>query len=545
MISRLDMTLHDGFSTITGETGAGKSIILGAIGLLRGQRADTRSIKSGEKRCVVEAVFDVEKMSVASFFEVNDLDFDDKECVIRREVSANGKSRSFINDTPVSVQLLKEIGEQLIDIHSQHQNLLIGHTDFQTDLLDIMSDEQETLSTYSSTYQRWKEEEKRLEDLRHESQVQLEAEEFLRFQAAQLSQAHLEEGELQRLEAEADVLSHAEEIKQQLYLSMSHLSSDTEQDTIQQVKSAAHTLEHLTDIYPQAEPLMQRLESCYIELKDIAEELESQAEQVEYDPSRLDWVNDRINTIHSLLKKHHVESEHSLLELQRQIEDKLLLIDNSENLIQEQEQKCLKIHDTLDKLASHIHAARLRSASCVEHRMTELLSPLGMPHVRFKIEIEELSLLGPKGRDNVSYLFSANKNSPMQPVSQVASGGEIARVMLALKSLLTDAMGMPTIIFDEIDTGVSGAIAEKMARMMQEMSERGLQVISITHLPQIAALGQHHYKVYKEDHSEFTTSHISELNQQERVEEIAHMLSGETLTQAAIDNARALLSPLS
>lgn len=541
LIQSLDIDLHPGFSVITGETGAGKSIILGAIGLLLGARADSKSIKTGEKRCVIEATFSVEgQMKV--FFEENDLDLDDDECVIRRELTSAGKSRSFINDTPASLSQLKELGEMLIDVHSQHKNLLLGKEDFQLSTLDIIAKNTDQLSAYNKEYAEYRNLEKQLNAALEDAKNSKEDEDYLRFQVEKLAEAELKEGEQEELEEEAETLEHAEEIKSSLFSASGALQTDDGRDALSLIKHSISELNSIISVYSSAEEIVERLDSCYIELKDIANELESQADDVEYNPKRLDYVNDRLNTIYTLQKKHDVDSVEALLSIQDELEERLMKIDNSDDYIEELRAKVNSQKEKALSLAKKLSAARSKAAKEIEKTMTESLKPLGMPNVQFKCSvIANPSEMTSSGYDQVQYLFNANKSGEMKPVSQIASGGEIARVMLCIKALIAGAVQLPTIIFDEIDTGVSGSIAEKMARIMKEMGDKERQVISITHLPQIAALGNHHYKVYKEDTKDATLSHIIPLTQEQRIEEIAHMLSGETLTQAALDNAKALL----
>lgn len=544
LIEHLDIDFHTGFSVITGETGAGKSIIIGAIGLLLGQRADSKAIKAGAKRCVVEAAFDVSSYQLNSFFEANDLDFDGVECIIRRELTATGKSRAFINDTPASLAQLKELGEKLIDVHSQHKNLLLSKEDFQQNILDIVAAQHEQLAAYQTEYKEYRRLVRQCDEAVSEAQSSKEEEDFLRFQANQLAEANLKEGEQEELEEEGETLEHAEEIKSSLYTAANALQSLNDgTDALGLLKQSLSALHSISSVFSAAEELSDRLDSCYIELKDIASELENHAEDVEYNPRRLDVVNERLNTIYTLQKKHGVESVEELLELQREWEEKLLRITNSDDFIGKLQQQRDAQKEKVMSLAAKLSKARQSAAKKVEREMQERLLPLGMPNVQFKCSvIANPSELSSTGYDQVQFLFNANKSGELKPVSQIASGGEIARVMLSLKALIAGAVKLPTIIFDEIDTGVSGSIAEKMARIMREMGDQNRQVISITHLPQIAALGNHHYKVYKEDTADSTLSHIIPLNDEQRVEEIANMLSGEKLTQAALDNAKSLLA---
>ena len=543
LIEHLELDLHQGFSVITGETGAGKSIIIGAIGLLLGNRADTKAIKTGAKRCVVEATFDVADCGLEPFFTDNDLDFDGSECVIRRELTSTGKSRAFINDTPAPLTLLKDLGDQLIDIHSQHKNLLLGKEDFQLHILDIVAGNQAILAEYQDTYKEFRNLTRQLDEAIDEANRNQSDEDYLRFQANQLADANLQAGEQEALEEEAETLEHAEDIKSALFQAANRLQTDhDDNDTLSLIRQSLSALQSIASVYSAGEELISRLQSCEIELKDIANELENQAEEVEYNPQRLEQVNNRLDTLYTLQKKHNVDSVGELIAIQQQLEERLIRIDNSSDFIDELRKQVASLQDKATTLAKQLSTARRKAAAKVEERMVATLLPLGMPHVQFQCSVNtKPEQLSPTGFDQVQYLFNANKSGEPQPVSQIASGGEIARVMLALKALIVGTVQLPTIIFDEIDTGVSGSIAEKMAHIMRQMGEQHRQVISITHLPQIAALGTHHYKVYKEDTDQSTVTNIIPLSQQQRVEELAHMLSGETITQAALDNAKALL----
>lgn len=541
LIDKLDIDLHSGFSVITGETGAGKSIILGAIGLLLGERSDTKAIKAGEKRCLIEAVFDLSEAGLDSFFSEAGLDFEGNECIIRREIAASGRSRAFINDTPVGLAQLKELGSRLIDIHSQHKNLLLGQEDFQLNILDVLSGNAEALDSYRQTYRRYRELCRQLDEAECSSRQSREEEDYLRYQANQLAEAHLRKDEQEELETEQSVLSHAEDIKQALYMAHRSIASDDSNDTLQNIRQGSAALKGIADMYPQTEELVQRIDSCYIELKDIADELENRAEGVEYDPQRLDQVNERLSAIYSLEKRFHVDSVAQLLDMQKELEDKLALIDNSDGRIESLRKEKEETYGEAVRQAAVLTSMRSEAKRQLETDIVRLLSSLGMPNVRFEADLTRRDEPDANGMDRVAFMFSANKNVPVQPLSQIASGGEIARVMLCLKDLMAGAVNLPTIIFDEIDTGVSGSIAEKMADIMRDMGDNGRQVISITHLPQIAASGRYHYKVYKEENLFATSTHIVELSASQRVEEIAHMLSGSTLSEAAMNNARELL----
>ena len=543
LIDQLDISWHSGFSVITGETGAGKSIILGAIGLLLGERADMKAIKAGERRCVIEAEFELpDELIDAEFFAQNDLDFDGMHCIIRRELTAEGKSRAFINDTPVNLSLLKELGSQLIDIHSQHKNLLLGKEDFQLNILDILAHDIDELKDYNRRYSHYLTTREQLKEAKERAQSSHDQEDYLRFQASQLAEAALREDEQEELEAEQEMLSHAEEIKESLYEAQGCLNADEDANTLLRIKQAVASLQNVGRVFSQAEELTKRLESCYIELKDIADEIGQKADEVEYDPQRLEQVNERLDTLYTLQKKHHVDSVAELIDIQKELEQQLALIDNSDEHIAALEQELNAAKGAVMEQAGKLTEKRRAAKKLLEQDIVSRLVTLGMPNVQFEVNLTQNAEPGWMGVDKVEFLFSANKNVPLQPLAQIASGGEIARVMLSLKALIANAVKLPTIIFDEIDTGVSGKIAEQMALMMQDMGQRGCQVVSITHLPQIAAKGQHHYKVYKEEGIFATSTHIIELTEAQRIEEIAHMLSGATMTEAALNNAKELLS---
>ncbi len=540
LIDTLSIDFERGFSVITGETGAGKSIILGAINLLLGQRAESKFIKKNASKCTIEAIFDLSRYGMEAFFERNDLDFDG-ECIIRREIAASGKSRTFINDSPVPLAQLKELGETLIDIHSQHQNLLLNKENFQMNVVDIIANNKADQAIYSERYKRYRSLCNQHKKAIEEANKNKAEEDYIRFQLQQLETAQLQNGEQKELETEAEILEHAEEIKQALYRVDAKLNQE-EEGVVSLLRDCQHALQSLTDMYIPAEEMAERLQSCYIEIKDLAKDIASEAEQIEYNPERLNYVNERLNTIYSLQQKHHVESLEALIQLQDEYARQLDSIENSDANIQQLEIEMNHALEQVIEQAAVLTQQRKQAAANIEKQMQELLIPLGIPNVRFAIRLTSKEEPDDKGMDKIDFLFSANKNGELQPVAQVASGGEIARVMLSLKALISGAVKLPTIIFDEIDTGVSGCIAEKMAHIMQEMGDNNRQVISITHLPQIAALGTTHYKVYKEDDDQGTTSHIVRLSPKERVKEIAHMLSGTTLTDAAINNAKELLN---
>lgn len=539
LIDELNISLYPGFSVITGETGAGKSIILGAIGLLLGNRADSKAIKAGRDRCVIEAHFDLSRYGMQKFFDDNDIDYDADDTIIRRELTAAGKSRAFINDTPVPLTRMRELGEQLVDIHSQHQNLLLQKEDFQLNVVDIIAQDADQLKVYQKEYYAYRKAKELLEELKAEIAKNRENEEFMRFQHKELDDANLQEGELEQLEQEAEILSHSEDIKTALFEADNALSGEND-SILDKLKNATHQLENICDVYPSMADVAGRMQSSYIELKDIAQEISSSVDHVEFDPNRLDAINTRLDKLYTLQQKFHVETVTELIATRDRIAEQLSHIDNGDEDIEEKEKEVAALLVKAEKQAALLTSIRQKSAKAIEKEMKGRLIPLGIPNVRFEIAFAEKPLSG-NGADKVSFLFSANKSTQLQPVSQVASGGEIARVMLSLKAMISGAVKLPTIIFDEIDTGVSGKIAEKMADIMEEMGLQNRQVLSITHLPQIAAKGSHHYKVLKEETENGTISHMKELNNQERIEEIAQMLSGSDITQAALANAKELL----
>lgn len=539
LIDELNIQMHPGFSVITGETGAGKSIILGAIGLLLGNRADSKSIKAGRDRCVIEAHFDLSKYDMQQFFTDNDIDEDLSDTIIRRELTAAGKSRAFINDTPVSLTKMRELGEQLVDIHSQHQNLLLQKEDFQLNVVDIIAQDEKQRKNYEAAYNQYKQANQKLNALKAEIEKNRENEDFLRFQFKELDEAQLQNGEQEELEQEYEMLSHSEDIKTALYQADNHLSGD-DGNIIERLKQTSEQLANIKDVYPEVTELLERIDSSYIELKDIAQEVNGLTDHVEFDPARLETINERLDKLNSLQQKFHVRDLGELIETYHQLEEQLSHIDHSDEDVEALEQEVTQLLEKAQKQAKELTAIRTKAAKKVEEEMKQRLIPLGIPNVRFSISLTEKPL-SHDGGDKVSFLFSANKSTPLQPVTQVASGGEIARVMLSLKAMISGAVKLPTIIFDEIDTGVSGKIAEKMAQIMVEMGNHERQVLSITHLPQIAAMGSHHYKVSKEETDNGTISRMTELSQQERVQEIAQMLSGSDVSEAALANAKELL----
>lgn len=543
LIDHLEMALYPGFSVITGETGAGKSIVIGAIGLLLGNRADAKQVKRGCDKCIIEATFDLSIYHsdvLKDFFEDNDLDYEPEECLLRREVNANGKSRAFINDTPVTLALMRELGEQLIDVHSQHQNLLLSKEDFQLNVVDIIARDRQQLADYRAAFAEYRSAQRRLEELREQIATSRDNEDFLRFQQKELSEANLASGEQEQLEQEAELMSHAEDIKRALHEADYGLSGD-DTGIVNLTRSIAAQLRSVADVYPEAQELAERLESCFVELKDISQEIATKVDDVEYDPQRFNLITQRLDTIYTLQQKFHVQTVDELLDRLNGINAQLDNIDNSDEELQELERSVEKLHAVCVEKAVVLTDMRRKSATVVEQELSKLLVPLGIPKVRFKVDVSPADL-STNGADKVMFLFSANSSTDMQPVSQVASGGEIARVMLSLKAMISKAIGLPTIIFDEIDTGVSGRVAEQMAHIMRDMGKANRQVLCITHLPQIAAAGSTHYKVAKQETEQGTVSTMTQLSDEQRITEIAQMLSGSDVSQAAVDNAKSLLA---
>lgn len=538
LISELNIPFNPGFSVITGETGAGKSIILGAIGLLLGNRADSKQVKAGKDKCTIEAHFDLSRYNMEDFFQEKDIDYDANDTILRREISANGKSRAFINDTPMPLSTMRELGEQLVDIHSQHQNLLLQKEDFQLSVVDILAHDGAQLKDYQASYKDYHKALQELETLKEEIDKSRENEEFLNFQVNELEKANLQADEQEELEQSIETLSHAEEIKSSLFEADNHLGADD--GAVQKIKAATARLHDIQHVYPDITELANRLASSYIELKDISQEISSKLENIDFDPNELDTLNSRLDTIYSLEQKFHVSTGQELVEILAELKTQQQHLNHSDEQLQAKQQEVDELERTCRQQAEKLTALRKKAAVTLEKEMQQRLVPLGIPHVRFKVELGTKPL-SDNGIDKVSFLFSANTSTTMQPVALVASGGEIARVMLSLKAMISGTVKLPTIIFDEIDTGVSGRVAEKMAQIMQEMGNHERQVISITHLPQIAALGSTHYKVSKAETQEGTVSRMTMLTPAERIDEIAQMLSGSDVTPAAIENAKELL----
>ena len=540
LIDRLDIDFREGFSVMTGETGAGKSIILGAMNLLLGGRADSRTIMQGADKCTIEGTFSIGGYGLEQFFKDNELDYFPDDTTLRRELLQSGKSRAFINDTPVSLNQMRDLGCRLIDIHSQHQNLALGTQSFQLDVVDTIAANADIKTAYEQSFDKWSALKAELARLKAEFESDNTDREYLEFQLKGLDDARLKEGELKDLEQESDMLEHAEEIKQELFRASELISGD-EDGTLTRLRSALQSLRSAQKNWPQAQELSERLDSCLIELKDIAETVDDAQEGINYDPARLEQVNERLDLIYTLLKKHKKENISELLELAESIRTRLDRSGSYELDIEKLTAQVEAAHAEMEKCAAELTKSRRKASDVIIKDIKDLLVPLGIPNIQFGIDIQPAAEFDRTGHDDLRFMFSANKAVPMQEISQVASGGEIARVMLSVKSLIASVRTLPTIIFDEIDTGVSGAVAQKMALLMEQMAGGGRQVLAITHLPQIAALGHTHYKVYKTEEKDATRTRIALLDYNERIREIASMMSGATLTQAALDNAKTLI----
>jgi len=539
LIRNLEIEFTSGFTIITGETGAGKSILLGALSLLLGQRADTSVLLNKEKKCVVEGAFSIKKYKIGSFFKMNDIDYEDLT-IIRREISPSGKSRAFINDTPVNLNQLRELGLQLVDIHSQHENLNLGNHQFQLMIIDTVADHSDLLNEFQSNYNVYKEKLKELDELKREASQAKSDLDYFSFQLEQLEEAKLQEGESENLEEEANTLAHAEDIKFNLLKTTDIISGDGT-SVLNLIRDAIHSLDKLSDYFPIAKELRDRMESTYIELKDIASEAAMQGDNVEIDPGRLQYVQERLDLINSLFHKHSLSSVKELIELRISLKQKIQDITSFDEKIENLTGETDELYRKLDSLANSLSKNRLKTIPDVEKRIITMLKQLGIPNARFTISHRKEEAFTPNGLDMVEFLFSANKQANLQEIARVASGGELSRLMLSIKSLISHTLELPTIIFDELDAGVSGEIAEKVGNIMKQMSA-GKQIINITHLPQVAARGDFHYLVFKFDKEGATQTDIKRLSDEDRVLELAKMLSGEELTEAAISNARELLN---
>ena len=538
LIDHLSLPIGSGYSVITGETGAGKSIIMGALSLVLGQRSEVKAIGHSSNKCVVEAQFFVEGYGLEPLFEELELDYE-AECLVRRELLASGKSRAFVNDTPVNLQPLKQITSQLIDIHSQHENLLLNESQFQMDLVDVVSQSSEQLNRYKEHYSCYRSLQEQLDNTLATAETWRKERDYAQYQFDKLAEANLVDGEQEERERELDLLNHAEEIKLELSRAMHALDND-EHGVLHLLRDAMQSVERVSRYLPALEEFSERGNSALIELKDIAAALEVTANDTEYDPRHKQSIEERLDLIYGLQQKHRVESVAALLALQNEYEEKLQRIDAFDYEIEQLQGELQQASDVLAQSAAELTAKRAAVLPQMQTEIEEKLRLLGMQNAQFKIELSTVPYTG-SGSDKVLFLFSANKNAGLQPIASIASGGEIARVMLSLKSLIVAQSAMPTIIFDEIDTGVSGDVAQRMGEMMQQMGQT-MQVITITHLPQIAARGKHHFKVYKTDTQEFTHTHLVALSDQERIKEIAEMMSGKNPTAATLKSAKELLS---
>lgn len=550
LIDHLVFQPGQGLTVITGETGAGKSIIMGALGLVLGQRADAKAVRTDATKCVIEASFDISAYGLEDYFSSNDLEYDAHSTIIRREIYATGKSRAFVNDIPVQLQMLRELGTHLIDIHSQHQNLLLGQDAFQLSVIDALGHNQYEMGQYRTVYNELMALRRRIQKLRQEAEKNAQEADYIRYQFAQLDDANLQEGEQEQLEEEQELLSHAEDIKSGLC--ELHEGLDGEQESIvQNLKTLAHKAYELAHIYPAIQEIAERLESDYIDLKDIADEVNDKSEDVSFDPQRLEFVEERLSQLYSLEKKHGVQSVEELIALRDQLFDRMQHIDGSDEEIQELEQQNRQLTAQAIKCAAALTATRKKAAAELQKNLIERVTYLGMPNLHFEAQVSPLGsnesgrtervTLASTGADLITFLFSANKNQPLRPAGEVASGGEISRLMLGIKSLVASARTLPTIIFDEIDTGVSGDIADRMGAVMKELSTH-LQVITITHLPQVAGKGSQHFRVFKADTDQQTITHIEQLSDEQRLREIARMLSGSNITKEALANAKTLIT---
>lgn len=534
IIEHLRIDLKDGFCVMTGETGAGKSIIMGALGMVMGEKAEAKSVRNGAKKSIVEAVFAIKEYDLKDYFDENDLDYDD-ECTIRREVTENGKSRAFVNDTPITLSDLKNLGEKLIDIHSQHANLLLKKDSFQLKVIDTIAKDEKELSEYKSAYKTYKDTEKELRQKKEELEKNLTEKDYITFQLERLREANVKEDEEKELEQEQEALTYAGDTRAELETAWEAISDD-EHGAENSVRTSITYAEKAAAHDNSLKELLDRLKSAYIELKDIGSELESRKENLEVNPERLELINERLDTIYTLEKKHGVDNTKDLLAKQAEIEEKVNLLETGDEEIKELEKRLESERKTAEEKAAALTDKRKAGAQNAEQETVRMLKELGMANVRFNVTITHKDSLEKDGADDMNFIFSANEKGAMQKIEEVASGGEIARVMLTLKAQMAASRQLPTIVFDEIDTGISGEVADKMGRIMKDMGS-SMQVICITHLPQIASKGSNHYHVYKSD----STTKIDMLSETDRIKEIAQMLSGSGITEAAIENAKELL----
>jgi len=539
LIDHIDIDFYPGFLTITGETGAGKSILIGALSLILGNRADTSMLKNTDNKCIIEAHFLIDQYDLKTVFKRNDIDYDD-ETIIRREINNKGKSRAFINDTPVNIKLLKEIGEQLVDIHSQHHNLFLQDNLFQLNVIDSYASNKSLLEKYQGHYKKYKELQKEYQDRKELAEKNKNELDYFQYQFEKLEEMNLVHGEQEELENEVETLNHTEDIKYNLS-SSHHLLNNEEVSVLSQLKEAVDNIKKIVDFFSGVKDVNSRLESSYIELQDLAGEIELMNESVEYNPERLEFIRQRLDDIYDLEHKHKVSSVDELIKVKENLEKKIDGINNADFELDELKKQLDNKEQELDKLAGELSEKRNHSFAPLKKRITSMLKDLGIQNATFEINQEELSDFSPYGKDEIQFLFSANKNVPPEDIAKVASGGELSRLMLTLKALIAEKTALPTIIFDEIDSGTSGDIADKMGTIMEQMAHN-MQVINITHLPQIASKGHHHYLVYKSDKKDQTYTDISELSDDDRLQEIAKMLSGEQLTETSLQHAKEFLN---
>ena len=539
LIDNLEISLNGGLTIITGETGAGKSIILGALTLLLGERADVRSVRNSDKKTVVEGVFDISGYSIESFLSENDIDSYNSDCILRRELLPNGRSRAFVNDTPVTVSVLSELASRLIDIHSQHSNALLLNPVYQLDVIDGISTDKELKLKYAQIYDEYFDLKKRIEETKSRIEKNKADEEYFRFQLRQFDSVELDQDVINEMEKRRSTLENISEIKERLWNSSSILGND-DNSIVSGLSYLRQQLDGLIGIFDEAAAISQRVDSLYIESKDILDTLNGYVDNLNDDPDELEQINEKLSAVYSLQQRYHVKDVADLVKIKNDLEKALFEIDNSEEEISELQKKLGLISAKLEDAANKLTAERKSVAGQFSEKLVAVAKPLGMKNLACKIEFLKIDY-AKNGQDKIRFLFSFNKNQALMPVEKTASGGEISRLMLCLKSIIVEKMQLPSIIFDEIDTGVSGDIANKIGNMMKSISKK-IQVIAITHLPQVAALGDCHYKVYKQDIGNLTVTNMAELNKIERINEIAGMLSGAQINAAAMDNAKSLLN---
>lgn len=541
LIDKIDIDFHVGLNIITGETGAGKSIILGALSLILGERADTKVVRDNQKKSVIEAIFSARGYkTLEQYCSENEIDWDNEQCILRREITPNGRSRAFVNDTPVSLTQLQFIAQQLVDIHSQHQNQLLSSADYQLNVIDNLAKNENLLKEYSSRYSAFRNAVRKLKTTRNLIEQNNSEEEFMRFQLQHLERMNLVAGEQSELEKDRDMLANMTDIKMRLESALAALTHDNI-NALSLIKEATDSCSHLSSIVPNIEELTSRLEASRIEIQDITETLSEYDNNLNADPNDLDAIEQRLSEIYSLQHRHNVNSVEELISIREEIKEKLNAIENSEDVLKQLEVEAKQAQRYALEIAKEISSARKKEAEIFAKMLTERALPLGMKNLQCKVDVTNTTSLQPNGIDNFEFLFAFNKNQQLMPIGGKASGGEISRLMLSIKSIIADKMQLPSIIFDEVDTGVSGDVASRMGEMMHNIS-RNIQVIAITHLPQVAAKGDWQYKVYKEDDDTTTQTQIKQLTTDERINEIAIMLSGSTIEDTAIANARSLLN---